>query len=79
MRITIRLFDELFRRAKKAMAEKGQTLTSLIEEGRIAVIAEPRPAPPVRLRLPVSKVSGGALPGLDLKRSSDLEDRMSGL
>jgi hypothetical protein len=79
MRTTIRLSDDLLRKAKKQAAEKGRTLTSLIEEGLKAVLAEPRPAPTVRLRLPVSKASGGTLPGVDLNRSSDLEDRMSGL
>ena len=79
MRTTIRLSDDLLRKAKKQAAEKGRTLTSLIEEGLKAVLAEPRPLLAARLRLPVSKASGGTLPGVDLNRSSDLEDRMSGL
>jgi len=79
MRTTIRLSDDLLRKAKKQAAEKGRTLTSLIEEGLKSVLIEPRPAPSVRLRVPVSKASGGTLPVVDLNRSSDLEDRMSGL
>jgi hypothetical protein len=79
MRTTIRLSDDLLRKAKKQAAEKGTTLTSLIEEGLKAVLAGPRHAPAMRLRLPVSKASGGTLPGVDLNRSSDLEDRMSDL
>jgi hypothetical protein len=79
MRTTIRLPEDLLRKAKKQAAEKGTTLTSLIEEGLKTVLAGPRHAADVRLRLPVSKASGGTLPGVDLNRSSDLEDRMSGL
>jgi len=79
MRTTIRLSDDLLRKAKRQAAEKGRTLTSLIEEGLKTVLAEPRSATIARLRLPVSKASGGTLPGVDLNRSSDLEDRMSGL
>jgi len=79
MRTTIRLSDGLLRKAKKQAAEKGVTLTSLIEEGLKAVLAVRQAAPHARLRLPVSKASGGTLPGVDLNRSSDLEDRMSNL
>ena len=79
MRTTIRLSPDLLLKAKKQAAEKGRTLTSLIEEGLKAVLAEPRPALAQRLRLPVSKASGGTLPGVDLNRSNDLEDRMSNL
>jgi hypothetical protein len=68
------------RRAKKKAAEKGQTLTSLIEEGLNVVLAEPaRDRRPALLRLPISTASGGTLPGIDLNRSSDLEDEMAGL
>ena len=79
MRTTIRLSDELLRRAKKLAAEKGTTLATLIEEGLKAVLAEPRPAPCLRVRLPISEASGGTLPGVDLNSSGDLEDRMSRL
>lgn len=66
------------RKAKKKAAEKGRTLTSLIEEGLGLVLAEPgRPRRRAHVKLPVSKASGGTLPGVDLNRSADLEDRMS--
>jgi hypothetical protein len=78
MRTTIRLADDLLRKAKKKAAEKGQTLTSLIEEGLKIVLAEPESAAGrTRVRLPVSKASGGTLPGVDLNRSGELEDRMN--
>lgn len=79
MRTTVRLSDDLLRRAKRKAAEKGRTLTSLIEDGLKIILAEsPRP-PRSRVHLPISKASGGTLPGVDLNRSSELEDRMAGL
>jgi hypothetical protein len=78
MRTTIRLPDHLLRRARKVAAEQGRTLTSLVEEGLKAVLAEARPAKRTPVRLPISKASGGTLPGIDLNRSADLEDRMEG-
>jgi len=75
-RTTIRLSGDLLRRAKKRAAEKGRTFTSLVEEGLKAVLAEPKRPARKRVRLPVSKASGGTLPGIDLNRSADLEDRM---
>jgi hypothetical protein len=76
MRITVRLPNELLRKAKRRAAEKGEPLTSLLEEGLKVVLAEPRRARRARVWLPVSKASGGILPGIDLSRSSDLEDRV---
>jgi hypothetical protein len=76
MRTTVRLSDDLLRRARKKAAEQGRTLTSLLEEGLKSVLAESKPAKRTRVRLPVSKATGGTLPGVDLNRSGDLEDRM---
>lgn len=76
MRTTVRLSDDLLRRARKKAAEQGRTLTSLLEEGLKSMLAESKPAKRTRVRLPVSKATGGTLPGVDLNRSSDLEDRM---
>ncbi len=76
MRTTIRLRDELLERARKKAAEEGRTLTSLVEEGLAIVLAEANRSQRVRVRLPVSKASGGVLPGVDLNRSSALEDLM---
>jgi hypothetical protein len=76
MRTTIRLSDDLLRRAKKKAAEQGRTLTSLVEEGLKIVLGESKAARRTRVQLPISKASGGTLPGVDLNRSSDLQDRM---
>jgi len=80
MRTTIRLPEELLRRARKKAAEKGQTLTSLIEEGLKVVLADAGRAPMrSHSRLPISKATGGTPPGIDLNRAADLEDRMNQL
>jgi hypothetical protein len=78
MRTTIRLSDELLRKARKKAAEEGRTVTSLVEEGLKIVLAESKPRKRGRVRLPISRASGGTLPGVDLNRSSDLEDLMEG-
>lgn len=76
----MRLPERLLRKAKQKAAETGQTLTSLIEQGLNTVLAEPaRPRQRPQMRLPVSSASGGTLPGVDLTRSADLEDRMNPL
>jgi len=76
MRTTIRLSDDLLRKARKKAAEEGRTFTSLVEEGLKTILAESRHVTRKRVRLPISKASGGTLPGVDLNRSSDLLDRM---
>lgn len=76
MKISIRLDDELLQRAKKKALKEGRTLDSLIEEGLAIVLAERRDDPGRRIELPVSSASGGLQPGVDLNRSSDLEDVM---
>ena len=76
MRTTIRLPDDLLRKARKKAAEQGRTLTSLVEEGLKIIFAEPKRRERKHVRLPVSNASGGTLPGVDLNRSSDLLNRM---
>ena len=76
MRTTIRIRDDLLKRAKKRAAEEGRTLTALVEEGLTLMLAEPKAKSRKRISLPVSKASGGVLPGVDLNRSSDLEEVM---
>ena len=79
MRTTVRLSADLLRRAKKKAAAEGRTLTSLLEEGLKAVLVDAKRARRTRVQLPVSRASGGTLPGVDLNRSSDLEARTQGL
>jgi hypothetical protein len=73
-RTTVRLPDELLRRAKRKAADEGRTLTSLIEEGLHRVLA-----PKSETRAPVvprvSKAKGGFAPGIEsLRDVEELED-----
>ena len=77
MRTTIRIREDLLKRAKKRAAEEGRTLTSLVEDGLTLILAEPKARGRKRVLLPVSKASGGVLPGVDLNRSVDLEEVMN--
>jgi predicted transcriptional regulator len=76
MRTTIRLRDELLKRAKKRATDEQRTLTSLIEEGVALVLARPAKRSRGHVALPVSQASGGVMPGVDLNRSTDLEALM---
>lgn len=77
MRTPVRINDDLLKRAKKRAADEGRTLTSLIEDGLVLVLSRRKPSQRRRIELPVSKATGGVLPGVDLSRSSDLEEVMN--
>jgi Arc/MetJ family transcription regulator len=75
MRTTIRLDDDLLRRAKRAAAERGTTLTALVEEALRRTLA-PEPAPARRsLALPTFR-GDGLQPGVDLDDTASLLDVM---
>ena len=74
-RTTVRLPDDLLRRAKRKAAAEGRTLTSLIEEGLRSAIAEPRaPATAARVMPRISQARGGLVGGVDLTALRDAED-----
>lgn len=74
-RTTVRLPDELLARARRKAAEEGRTLTSLIEDGLRAVLAERKKTRKRRrVVLPVSKAKGGLRPGVDVTRFSDYQE-----
>ena len=52
-------------------------MTALIEDGLRRVLADDRAGekPAKRLRLPVSKATGGLQSGIDLARSGDLQEQ----
>ena len=77
MRTTIRIKDDLLKRAKKRAADEGRTLTSLVEEGLVLTLSKAKAGRRKRIELPVSKATGGVLPGVDLNLSSDLEEVMN--
>lgn len=79
MRTTVRLPDELLRRAKAKAVREHRSLTSLIEEGLSRVVDEPAAERRSRVALPVSPCRGGVQPGIDLTRNAGLRDVMDGL
>ena len=80
MRTTVRLDEHLLRQAKREANERGETLTSLIEQGLRLVLTGSRQQVARRARaiLPVSKAGGGTFRGIDLNDSAALLDRMEG-
>jgi Ribbon-helix-helix protein, copG family len=73
-RTTVRLPSELLKRAKRMAADEGTTLTALIEDGLRRVIAKDQPkAKRPRGPVPVSKATGGLLPGVDITKFSDIQ------
>jgi hypothetical protein len=74
-RTTVRLPDDLVRRAKRKAAEEGRTLTSLIEDGLRIVVADKRKDEKRKRILPrVSTATGGPMPGIDITDSSALQE-----
>ncbi len=73
-RTTVRLPEDLLKRAKRKAAAEGRTLTSLIEDGLRMVVTEPKKAAKKKRVLPrVSRAAGGLMPGIDLTRFSDIQ------
>jgi predicted transcriptional regulator len=63
MQTTLRLDDELYRRAKAVAAEQGMSLTRLVEEAIRERLNRAVPARRRRrLRLPVATATGGLAP-----------------
>jgi hypothetical protein len=72
-RTTVRLPEDLVRRAKRKALAEGRSLTSLIEEGLRRIVSEQQPAAKVRRMLPpVSTATGGLMPGIDLNDTAML-------
>ena len=74
-RTTVRLPEDLVRRAKRKAAAEGRSLTALIEDGLRRVVSEPVPvAGATRILPPVSSATGGLMPGIDLDDSAALQE-----
>ncbi len=72
-RTTVRLPVELLKRAKRKAAAEGRTLTALIVEGLRHVVADKKStSEKTRRPLPVSKATGGLMPGVDLTQMSKI-------
>lgn len=77
MRTTVRLDEALMASARRKAAERGITLTALIEEGlRLAMRSPLQRTGRKPAVLPVCRAGGGTLPGVDLADSRALLDRM---
>lgn len=75
MQTTLRIDDELYRRAKTEAVKQGMSLTKLIEEAIRELLDRPAPAPRRRrLRLPVSSANGGLAEGF-----SSLEEAVAAI
>ena len=74
-RTTVRLPDDLVRRAKRRAASEGRSLTSLIEDGLRRLLNERPPTDRAKRVLPpVSTATGGLMPGIDLNDSAALQE-----
>jgi hypothetical protein len=74
-RTTVRLPEELLRRAKRKALADGRTLTSLIEDGLRQVLDQNRGAAKRERKLPrVSTATGGLMPGIDISDSAALQE-----
>jgi hypothetical protein len=74
-RTTVRLPDDLIRRAKRKAAAEGRTLTALIEDGLRRVLSERAPVRKAdRILPPVSTATGGLRPGIDLDDTAALQE-----
>jgi hypothetical protein len=74
-RTTVRLAEDLLNRAKRKAAAEGRTLTSLIEEGLRAVVAEKhKGAKSARVMPRISKARGGLVAGVDLGNLQEADD-----
>ncbi|MBC8020685.1 MAG: DUF2191 domain-containing protein [Methyloceanibacter sp.] len=73
-RTTVRLPEDLIRRAKRKAAAEGRTLTALIEQGLRLVVSKPRRAKTERVLPRVSKATGGPMPGIDITDGSALQE-----
>ena len=74
-RTTVRLPQELLARAKRKAAAEGRTLTSLIADGLRMALADGRKSTRAkRILPPVSKATGGLLPGADVVDARSLQE-----
>lgn len=74
-RTTVRLPEELIRRAKQKAAAEGRSLTALIEDGLRRVLSEGSAVGNTRHILPpVSSATGGLVAGVDLDDTAALQE-----
>lgn len=74
MKTTLDLDERLIREAKRVAAERGVTLTSIVEEALSTALEQRRPAPPITFDMPV--VAGQTRSEVDIADRDALHDRM---
>jgi hypothetical protein len=78
MRTTIRFDEQLLIQAKKLAAERGTTLTALLQDALRETLARRKPSPR-RSKLRLTTLGrGGVQPHVDLDDTASLLDRMEG-
>ncbi len=77
MRTTLDLDDALLHAARKRAAERGKTLTAVVEEALAALLAS-RPPAARKYRLRWKTHKGRLLPGVNLADRDSLYDIMEG-
>ena len=75
-RTTVRLDGALLDHAKVEAQRRGLTLTALIEEGLRLAMARTPVSTKLHIEIPVCRMGGGTLPGVDLSDSAALLDLM---
>lgn len=76
MKTTINLRDELLREAKRAAADRGVTLTSVIEDALRTALSSPPHTEQFHLGLPTIK--GSSTPAVDISDREALFEHMEG-
>lgn len=76
MRTTLNLDDNLVREAKRIAAEKGLTLTAVIQDSLRAIVAAHKPKKTVAIP---TFLGDGVFLGVDLNSNSNLLDIMDGI
>lgn len=76
MKTTLNIDDRLMREAKKLAAERGTTLTQVVEEALRAAVHPP--ARRVEFRLDLPTVKGDRPPDVDIADRTALTDLMDG-
>lgn len=83
MRTTVRLSDQLLRKAKKYAADHDTTLTAMLDEGLRMVLREtPPPYEVESTKLPpfsLPTVKGEMLPGINPSSNSQMSDIADGI
>jgi hypothetical protein len=74
-RTTVRLPEDLLRRARRKAAAEDRTLTSMIEEGLRIVVCGEAPRSPAPRYARISRETGGPAPGVDFPRLRDIDEQ----